>query len=468
MTVEQPDRPEAPRAASRTSGQRPVRCLCARRRNRRPVRIRSAPLRRSRRPGGPHRPVRRAARSQARRRRRRLGPGRHGDPRRRAGAPAACHGNRAVVRLDRHHRHDRRDRVREPGLRAIERLLPRRGHRQEPTNPEERRPGCRLLRGHVGDAHQRQPVRLRHHEPAQGRHAVPGGERGLADPRRLRQDHELRRRQTRCHRAARDGGRRGPPGEGAFADRRDHQSAGARPDARGDSRADLPTGREPRQRARPPISATSAPAASSCPSVSPGQTPARSSSDASRSSAAAPCTIRPTRGRGSSSGSIAPGTPTRSSSRSSASHRWPTCPFASADELVGMINATSADEDGIARLTESLPALLEFAGIAGVILGPTIKEMTEPAGAVSGPASSSGRGLSSRSSSRSSTSGPGHMSGSRRSPGSRPARPRTSSSPRPRDAGMEHDLEIATLAAAIEASSALPKDSWLSLNVRPA
>ena len=137
------------------------------------------------------------------------------------------------------------------------------------------------------------------------------------------------------------------------------------------------------------------------------------------------------------------------------------------EELVGMINATAAEVDGTGRLTESLPALLEFAGIAGVILGPAIKDMTEV-----------GRGRE-------------RVSFIIRARAFQPVfqpivdlktgahvgfealtRFTTGSAPdvvfaEARDAGLEHDLEIATLAAAIEAAHELPANSWLSLNVSP-
>ena len=116
---------------------------------------------------------------------------------------------------------DGRDRVREPGLRAGHRLLAGRGPRPEPADPQERRPESGVLRGDVGDAHERAVVRRGPDEPAQGRQPVPGGGRHLADPRRGRDDHELRRGQARRDAGARRGGRRGADGARARPDRRD-------------------------------------------------------------------------------------------------------------------------------------------------------------------------------------------------------------------------------------------------------
>ena len=136
-------------------------------------------------------------------------------------------------------------------------------------------------------------------------------------------------------------------------------------------------------------------------------------------------------------------------------------------QLVGMINATATGEDGVARLTESLPALLEFAGIAGAIIGPTIKDMTD-----------AGRdrartGFIVLSKAFEPVFQPIVDLGSGEQVGFEAlTRFTTGTAPdvvfaEARRAGMEHDLEIATLTAAIEAASALPKDSWLSLNVSP-
>lgn len=44
-------------------------------------------------------------------------------------------------------------------------------------------------------------------------------------------------------------------------------------------------------------------------------------------------------------------------------------PIRHAGELVGMLAAFSAEADGVARLTETLPALAEFAALTGVVLG---------------------------------------------------------------------------------------------------
>ena len=82
-----------------------------------------------------------------------VGPGRHRAPSRRPPDAAAgvCH--RADGRRGRHHRQGCAHRVRQPGLRAGDRVFAGRGPRAESADPQERRPGSDVLQGDVGGAH---------------------------------------------------------------------------------------------------------------------------------------------------------------------------------------------------------------------------------------------------------------------------------------------------------------------------
>jgi diguanylate cyclase (GGDEF)-like protein/PAS domain S-box-containing protein len=135
--------------------------------------------------------------------------------------------------------------------------------------------------------------------------------------------------------------------------------------------------------------------------------------------------------------------------------------------LIGLLTIASAEVSAIPRLTEALPALLEFAGLAGALLGPAIADLTEI-------------GLSRDRISQTITDvafrpvfqpivdlATGEHAGYE-------ALMRFSSGTAPdlvfadaRTAGLEAELELATLAASISAAAALPQGAWLSLNVSP-
>ena len=136
-------------------------------------------------------------------------------------------------------------------------------------------------------------------------------------------------------------------------------------------------------------------------------------------------------------------------------------------DVVGLMTVTSSREDSVARLTESLPALLEFAGIAGVIVGPAIADLAEVELTRD------------------------HIYRVIREVAFRPvfqpivdletrarvgyeALTRFADGPSPdvifaeaRHAGLETELELATLSAAIADAKQLPSEAWLSLNVSP-
>ena len=136
-------------------------------------------------------------------------------------------------------------------------------------------------------------------------------------------------------------------------------------------------------------------------------------------------------------------------------------------ELIGIMVVTSAVIDAVAQLTESLPAILEFAGFAGALVGPAIANLTATGG------------IRDRISEiiKSVTFRPvfqpvvdiatgqrvGFEALTRFSNGTAPDLVFADS----RAAGIEADLEAATLTAAIAAATALPAAAWLSLNVSP-
>ncbi len=135
--------------------------------------------------------------------------------------------------------------------------------------------------------------------------------------------------------------------------------------------------------------------------------------------------------------------------------------------LIGLLTITSGEADAISRLTEILPALLEFADFTGALLGPAIADLSEVGRArdrisqiisdvafrpvfqpIVDPTTGEHTGYE--------------------------ALTRFSSRTAPdlvfadaRAAGLEVELEFATLAAAISEVAALPQGSWLSLNVSP-
>lgn len=142
-------------------------------------------------------------------------------------------------------------------------------------------------------------------------------------------------------------------------------------------------------------------------------------------------------------------------------------PVRSSGRFVGLMNVTSGAVDGIDRLTEMLPALLEFAGLAGAILGPAIAELTEV---------NRGRDRIAsiiRTRAFQAVFQPVVDIRSRRHVGYE-ALTRFTVGTAPdvvfaeaRDVGLEAELELATLDASIRAAIELPRGAWLSLNVSP-
>ena len=142
-------------------------------------------------------------------------------------------------------------------------------------------------------------------------------------------------------------------------------------------------------------------------------------------------------------------------------------PIRHGGDVVGLMTVTSSREDSVAKLTESLPALLEFAGIAGAIVGPSITDLA-------GVEHSRDRiyGLI-----RDTTFRPvfqpivdletgghtGYEALTRFADGAAPDVVFADA----RHAGLETELELATLSAAIADAKQLPDGAWLSLNVSP-
>ncbi len=135
--------------------------------------------------------------------------------------------------------------------------------------------------------------------------------------------------------------------------------------------------------------------------------------------------------------------------------------------LIGLLTATSSEADGVTRFAELLPTLLEVAAVCGALVGPAVADLTE-AGAtrqrisdiiaagdfqpVFQPIVDLVTGQHA-----------GFEALTRFSGGSPPDLVFADA----RAAGLEADLELATMAAAISAAAALPQGAWLSLNVSP-
>ena len=135
--------------------------------------------------------------------------------------------------------------------------------------------------------------------------------------------------------------------------------------------------------------------------------------------------------------------------------------------LIGLLSVSSADPVAVEQLSESLPALLEFAGFAGALLGPAIADLTEVGRArvrisrtiterafrpVFQPIVDLASGVT-----------VGYEALTRFSSGIRPDLVFAEG----RSAGLEAELELATLAASVAAGAKLPQGAWISLNVSP-
>ena len=142
-------------------------------------------------------------------------------------------------------------------------------------------------------------------------------------------------------------------------------------------------------------------------------------------------------------------------------------PIRHAGAVVGLLTVTSAQADAVARLTDALPALLEFAGIAGALVGPAITDLvrTDHArdlisdlirNAAFRPVFQPIVDLE--------TSGhTGYEALTRFANGTAPDVVFADA----RRVGIEAELELATLSASVAEATQLPRGPWLSLNVSP-
>ena len=134
---------------------------------------------------------------------------------------------------------------------------------------------------------------------------------------------------------------------------------------------------------------------------------------------------------------------------------------------IGLLTIASADGDAVSRLTEILPALLEFADFSGALLGPAIVNLTEVGlthdRILQIIADAAFRPVFQPIADRTTGEHAGYEALMRFSSGTAPDVVFAEA----RVAGLEAELEEATLAASISASASLPPGAWLSLNVSP-
>ena len=134
---------------------------------------------------------------------------------------------------------------------------------------------------------------------------------------------------------------------------------------------------------------------------------------------------------------------------------------------IGLLTATSSEADGVGRFTELLPTLLEVAGVSGALAGPAVADLTEIS-AVRGRitdviTAGAFRPVFQPIVDLVTGEHAGYEALTRFASGTAPDLVFADA----RTAGLEADLELATLAAAISAARALPEGAWLSLNVSP-
>ncbi len=142
-------------------------------------------------------------------------------------------------------------------------------------------------------------------------------------------------------------------------------------------------------------------------------------------------------------------------------------PVRHGQDLLGLLVITSSDPDGIAQLTETLPSVLEFAAVAGALVGPAMLDRTEVGRVRAHIAGILATGAFHPVFQPIVELGTGKTVGYE-------ALTRFDSGQRPdlcfADAwsvGLGAKLEIATLEAAVAAARELPAGTWLSLNVSP-
>ena len=142
-------------------------------------------------------------------------------------------------------------------------------------------------------------------------------------------------------------------------------------------------------------------------------------------------------------------------------------PIRHGDEVIGLLSVSSSEAGAVQRLTESLPAILEFATLAGAILAPAITGLSEVGDTRARVAqiitTRAFRPVFQPVVDISTRRHVGYEALTRFADGSRPDLAFAQAAA----AGLGLELEMATLQAAIAAAVRLPLDAWLSLNVSP-
>ena len=142
-------------------------------------------------------------------------------------------------------------------------------------------------------------------------------------------------------------------------------------------------------------------------------------------------------------------------------------PVSHAGGTLGLLTVTAAAPDGVARLAETVPALVEFASIAGALVGPGIEELVG-IGGIRARVTETIRALAFRPVFQpivdvANGAHVGYEALTRFTSGMPPDAVFAEA----RMAGFGAGLEMATLEAAVTAAASLPEGAWLSLNVGP-
>ncbi len=143
-------------------------------------------------------------------------------------------------------------------------------------------------------------------------------------------------------------------------------------------------------------------------------------------------------------------------------------PIRHGTRLIGHLTVASAEVDAVASLTEVLPGLLEFAGASGALVGPGIESLVK-VGVVRSRIRKVVAELAFKPVFQPvvdlvTGTRVGYEALTRFTDGTPPDLVFADA----RTAGLEAELELATMSAAIDAARMLPRGAWLSLNVSPA
>jgi PAS domain S-box-containing protein len=142
-------------------------------------------------------------------------------------------------------------------------------------------------------------------------------------------------------------------------------------------------------------------------------------------------------------------------------------PIRSGTTLIGLLTISSREPDAVALLTERLPAILEFASLAGALLAPSVAQTSATAVTRSRIetvlATSAFHPVFQPIVDLTTREPIGYEALTRFDDGTPPNRVFAEA----RRCGLEQELESVTLRAAVAASEALPAERFLSLNVSP-